>query len=240
MIATTYSDHVHRNPNPLMRFSHRARFEVALAMADPRPGDRLFDVGAGSSAFLAMARDRLGPAGGGGGGRSLAGLEVWEQHRGEAIACLGPDICIHEDWSTVPDAAFNKATCLETFEHVVDWPALFAHIRRILVPGGELIVSVPVEIGPVSIVKNAVRFATRGTHGNSGLANILRAALYAPATIHRPAEGGSIGSHVGFDHRRLPAAYARAGFAIAETRWSPLPLATHLVNSQLFHRLRVV
>ena len=230
----TYGDHVDRNPNPLMRFSHGARFEVALAMADPRPGDRIFDVGAGSGAFIAMARDRMR-----GRGEGLAGLEVWEQHRAEAVERLGPDVPIHTDWRTVPSAAFTKATCLETLEHVVDWPALFAQIRRILTPDGELIVSVPIEVGPVSLVKNIVRWATRGTHGNSGLANVLRAAFYAPSAIHRAADGGSIGSHVGFDHRRLPEAYARAGFAIVETRWSPLPLATHLVNSQLFHRLRV-
>ena len=52
---------------------------------------------------------------------------------------------------------FDAVVCMEVLEHVVDWNPVFALWDRLLVPGGELLISVPNETGPALAVKQAAR-----------------------------------------------------------------------------------
>lgn len=228
--SAVYGDHVERAPNILMRWSHGSRFRVALDMLAPRPGEWIADIGAGAGTFLAMVAARIGP-------ETLMGLEVWPDHFNEAVARLGPSIRLVSRFDDLPKAAFDKVTCLETLEHVVDVPALLHDIAGLLRPGGRLIVSVPIEVGPVSLVKNVVRAAQGGAHENATLAAVANAFFYRASAISRKGDGRSIGSHVGFDHRKLGDAFRSAGFTIDRRGYGPTPFRTHLVNSQVYYDL---
>jgi SAM-dependent methyltransferase len=52
---------------------------------------------------------------------------------------------------------YDAVFCMEVFEHVVDWEPELERIRKLLAPGGKLIVSVPVETGLPLVVKQIVR-----------------------------------------------------------------------------------
>jgi SAM-dependent methyltransferase len=55
------------------------------------------------------------------------------------------------------DGRYDAVVCMEVLEHVVDVDALLAQIERWLAPGGELLVSVPVETGLPLLVKQSAR-----------------------------------------------------------------------------------
>jgi SAM-dependent methyltransferase len=55
----------------------------------------------------------------------------------------GPDLVDDIARSTIPDASFSGIFCVSILEHVADCSAAVSHIRRILEPGGEVIIYVP-------------------------------------------------------------------------------------------------
>jgi SAM-dependent methyltransferase len=102
-----------------------------------RPGLRVLDLGCGGGEFTA----EIAAAGG-----EAIGAEVAEA--AVALACrLHPDL----DFRLVPidgalpfgDEAFELVWASEVIEHVADTGLWLAEIRRVLVPGGRLLVTTP-------------------------------------------------------------------------------------------------
>jgi SAM-dependent methyltransferase len=102
-----------------------------------RPGQRVLDLGCGGGEFTA----EIAAAGG-----EAIGAEVAET--AVALACrLHPDL----DFRLVPidgalpfgDGAFELVWASEVIEHVSDTGLWLAEIRRVLVPGGRLLVTTP-------------------------------------------------------------------------------------------------
>jgi len=54
-----------------------------------------------------------------------------------------PDLVDDITASTIPDASFDGIYCVSILEHVRDCPAAVGHLRRILKPGGEIVLYVP-------------------------------------------------------------------------------------------------
>ena len=118
-----------------VRLDHRVRLAVDLVAASRCR--RLLDLGAGdgfvtallgsaAGAALAVAVDVGAPS-------PLAGRE---RPVSRVTARLpGP--------LPFPDASFDVAVTLETIEHVLDPDGLLQEIRRVLVPGGTLVLSTP-------------------------------------------------------------------------------------------------
>ena len=117
-----------------VRLDHRVRVAVDLV---PAGGARLLDLGAGdgyvtarlgavAGATLAVAADVGAPA-------PLAGRD---RPVAQVTARLpGP--------LPFPDATFDVVVTLETIEHVLDPDALLEEARRVLGPGGPLVLSTP-------------------------------------------------------------------------------------------------
>lgn len=61
----------------------------------------------------------------------------------DVAADYAPDIVDDITRSTLPDAAFDGVFCISILEHVGDCQAAVGHIRRILAPGGEVMIYVP-------------------------------------------------------------------------------------------------
>lgn len=104
----------------------------------------------------------------------------------------------------------HLVTCLETLEHVGDYRSALEVIHHAIRPGGRLILSMPVEVGPVGLVKLLGRPLARRRPYGDFFASPGQWLSYAAAV----ATGGDIGRfrsparlawgpHLGFDHRAV-------------------------------------
>lgn len=114
---------------------HLARYAFACRLAR---GKRVLDVACGAgygSAELARVAEQV------------TGLDVSEEAVEAARAAYAaPNLrFLTAPAQSVPleDGAFDLIVAFEVIEHLADWPALLAEARRLLAPGGQLIVSTP-------------------------------------------------------------------------------------------------
>jgi ubiquinone/menaquinone biosynthesis C-methylase UbiE len=113
------------------RFAARRDF----LLAGVRPGERVLDVGCGEGAFSAA----LAAA-----GARPVGIEVAAEplrrarrrHPELELELVGTEV-------PFPAASFDVAWAGEVLEHVADGPGLLDELRRVLRPGGRLLVTTP-------------------------------------------------------------------------------------------------
>lgn len=131
------------HPNPLIRWLFWGRLDLAVRLADPRRGERIFEFGVGSGILLpthrvmasriACADLDLRPA------RALAG------RLGIAAEFVEPsDLDL---WTQSAARDFDLVYALDVLEHLDDSELRVAlrQLTRLLRPGGRLIVSGPTE-----------------------------------------------------------------------------------------------
>jgi SAM-dependent methyltransferase len=151
------------NKSRVIAWSHSSRFTTALRLID-QPDCSLLDYGCGDGTFLAMAADRVGK--GHGVDVNVGQVEDCASRLAELsnLTFSVPEGLADQDY----DGAFDVITCMETLEHVPDTvvDAVLTDLRRLCAPGGRVIISVPVEIGPSFIVKQTIR-ALAKRRGNS-------------------------------------------------------------------------
>jgi uncharacterized protein (DUF362 family)/SAM-dependent methyltransferase len=114
---------------PLERF-FLARRTAALARL-ARPGARVLDVGCGTGGFLDRARAK--------------GFLVEGQEPSAAGLARSRDrgLTVHESLEPLPAGRFDAVTLWHVLEHARDPVALLAEARRVLAPGGVVLVAVP-------------------------------------------------------------------------------------------------
>jgi 2-polyprenyl-3-methyl-5-hydroxy-6-metoxy-1,4-benzoquinol methylase len=223
----------------IIAWSHRARFHVGLRLIGASV-PKLLDYGCGDGTFLAMAADRIRM----GCGADLAADQV-EDCRQRLAGFTSLRFCtIGELADAAHDGAYDVVTCMETLEHctapVVDH--VLRDLARLVAPGGRVIISVPIEIGPTFVLKTIVRrlAAWRGLsdyryYESYTLRDSLRMILARRTTIvDRPVYGPADApwhSHYGFNWRTM-GARLRESFAVERTLFSPLGLLGGFFSSQ--------
>lgn len=120
----------------------RERWLKLIELLDPRPGDRVLDVGCGSGQALRFIAQRTGPAGRGIGVEygphatdRLSGLRD-----GGQSTRLDPVIA---DAQELPfaDETFDAVLCVNVLEAVPDRVGALLEMRRVLRPGGRVVVA---------------------------------------------------------------------------------------------------
>jgi SAM-dependent methyltransferase len=109
----------------------------ALLLREVRPGQRVLDLGCGAGRFVAALRDA---------GADPVGVELAEAALerarnnvpGADLRLVAPDGSLPLDHGEV-----DLVWCSEVLEHVPDTVALLTEVRRVLRPGGRLLVTVP-------------------------------------------------------------------------------------------------
>lgn len=100
----------------------------------PEPGDRLCDIGCGYGATAAdlLARHEV----------TITGLTLSAAQARIAGARSPAFQCLRRDWldNGLGDALFDRAYAIESSEHMVDKARFFTEARRVLRPGGRLVV----------------------------------------------------------------------------------------------------
>lgn len=134
-----YRQHYHGDSKPraksLLRDERGARERVALLAALLRKGDRVLDIGAGTGAFVAAAVKA---------GWKAKGIEPNQGFAEFARTHYG--VVIHAtilEQSPLADASFDLVTSSHVFEHLRAPDEAFAHVHRLLKPGGSFHIHVP-------------------------------------------------------------------------------------------------
>lgn len=229
------------NRNRVLAWSHQSRFEKSLSLIGHNT-KKLLDYGCGDGTFLALASDRIDE----GHGVDVDANQI-EDCRTRLDSVGNLRFFVNGDLSgTEHDGAFDVVTCMETLEHCTEpvVEEVLADLSRLCAPGGRVIISVPVEIGPSFLVKQTVRAIARrqGTssydvHETYGLRDAVKMLFAGRHTsIERtifeapPLVGHS---HYGFNWRRLRER-VRQHLTVDSTIFTPLGFLGGWVSSQAY------
>ncbi|HEY7831561.1 MAG TPA: class I SAM-dependent methyltransferase [Solirubrobacteraceae bacterium] len=144
MPSSEYHEHLWQTiPAGLEPEDYSARLKFLLARV--HAGERVLDVGCAEGRFTAALADA---------GARVVGIEVAEEPLRRARS-RRPDLDLRVvppqgDWG-LEDASFDAVWAGETIEHVTDTAGWLSEVRRVLRPGGLLLLSTPAH-GPLTLL----------------------------------------------------------------------------------------
>jgi 2-polyprenyl-3-methyl-5-hydroxy-6-metoxy-1,4-benzoquinol methylase len=235
------------SPSALVRWSHGSRFRVARRLVMPYAGRRLLDYGCGDGTFLALVADLFPDA---------VGADIDPQQIADCAARFGGaprTTFLTMDRLADPSqqSRYDVVVCMEVLEHCPDdvQPAALDAIGRLVAPGGVILISVPVEIGPPVLAKQCARalvaigglreYATRERYRPGEIVRMVlaRAETRFPRQEYPGTgpEGRAIRftGHKGFNWRAL-GHLLEDRFLIGRRLFSPLPIMGPWLNSQVW------
>lgn len=232
------------NPISLIRWSHRARFQRALELIQPCNGLELLDFGCGDGTFLAML------LGGGAAPASALGAELHQatldDNRRRFAHVPSLDFILQSELDTpAHHGRYDVLTCMEVLEHVTDTMEYLMLFHRLLKPGGRLLISVPVEIGPAVVIKQSARQVagwlragdypgvTPYTWGELISSVFAGARQHVVRPINRDADGFESHCHKGFNWKALKNSM-ESSFSVRKIGASPLAWLPPGCNSQVW------
>ena len=227
----------------LVRWSHGSRFRLARELVAPLAGRRLLDYGCGDGTFLALVQDLFPQA---------LGVDVANDQLADcAVRFAGAPGITFLPTNRLGDPRYRDryevVVCMEVLEHCPDdvQVTVLDQIAGVTAPGGTVVISTPIEIGPTLVAKQGARalVALGGlreyeTRERYHAGEFLRMVLAGPDTAIRRDEyegdGGSrFTGHKGFNWRRLQRTIERR-FEVERRLFSPLPLLGAWLNSQVW------
>ncbi len=233
----------------LIAWSHQSRFKRGVKLAARFAGKKLLDYGSGDGTFLAMLmQSPQAPA-------LAIGAEIDQRQVDECNKRLAGDQkklrFIHGSELAKPEhqGAYDALVCMEVLEHVVPLDAMLDDFAKWVKPGGELLISVPVETGIPLLVKQSARCVAgwRGLGDYPGMNPYtwgqLMTSVFAGAEqhierpIHRDPDGFSSHDHKGFNWMRLRKKLSER-FELLETTASPISWLSPHLGSQAWFVLR--
>jgi arsenite methyltransferase len=115
-----------------------AQRRTILDVVDPRPGEKALDIGSGPALLAAQIAERIRPSG------SVHGLDPSQsmlalsaERAATAGVTLAAGVATELPYA---DSVFDIVTATQVYEYVPDMPAALAEARRVLRPGGRLLV----------------------------------------------------------------------------------------------------
>ena len=152
-----------------------------VAEAAPGAGERVLDVACGTGVVTWLAAEQVGPGG------TVAALDVNPAMLAVArsIPSTGAAIRWYETSAEsipLPDAAFDVVFCQLGLQFVSDKGAALREMRRVLAPGGRVLVSTPQPNAFFDVLDDAV---TRHVGSEAGAFVRMVFSLHDPAAIAR-------------------------------------------------------
>jgi ubiquinone/menaquinone biosynthesis C-methylase UbiE len=140
---------LYRSGNPTRRWLHciRRDWTIAALGRHARPGGRALEVGPGCGVYLPVLAGLAGRV-------AAADIEAaYLQHAARLCPTLPnlelvrDDICA----TALPEKSFDLVLCTEVVEHILDSAAALRGMRRLLKPGGMLVLSTPQRYSPLEL-----------------------------------------------------------------------------------------
>jgi len=228
----SYRELTTHNRSFIKRFTHGKRFKLAKSFANCTEQDLVLDYGTGNGELFLALKSTL----------------LRKKYAYEPISHMHQELTKHLADNKIADvkcllnldnvdSLFTKIFCLEVLEHF-NAEQQKDHLRKmlsLLEAHGELIISVPIEVGFAAFVKNSLRILIGQRPENLNFKTLFKVLISAP--IERK-QGEYIFSHIGFNHRRLEEVFEGLNLKIIKKRYAPIPLFGGLVNSQVLYKLK--
>lgn len=129
------------NANPVILYEQELRAKTVLELLKVKPGERVLDIGCGNARDIASISQS---------GGQVVGVDISEgmvEAARREINCIGiRDVILQVGDATCldfPDDFFDKILCSEVIEHIPDVSRALREMRRVLRPGGSLVLSTP-------------------------------------------------------------------------------------------------
>ncbi len=241
--SLSYAERTHHSPYRIVRYAHRRRFELLISEALATRPSTMLDYGAGDAEMLlTMLKDpRCDP--------SMTAIafephvEGYNEHMSHRDDSEPTErITLAEKLEEVPDQSCDVISCGGVLEHLTisERYRCYDFARRVLRPGGHLIVDVPIELGPAILIKNVGRRVLKGDEREYTMRETLSAAfgltVFDPHRYDPSAGNEFIVSHKGFDHRLLKKELAGQGFDVIKSVHSPVTwLPAALANQEVIY-----
>jgi|ERR1019366_2887607 SAM-dependent methyltransferase len=220
------------SPSRIVRWSHGRRFELARGLVKSLGGRSLIDYGCGDGMFVKRVH------------------ELVDQ-------CVASDV-VPCDLSHIRGVPFVRVDelderhahrydlvfCMEVLEHCVaeGVEAVLDDLRRLVAPGGAVVISVPIETGPTLLGKQTVRRVLGARKVGDyqwteryGLLQLMKMVFARENTaIPRPVHSdGRLKwhTHFGFNWRALARSIERR-FVVEDLRFTPLGWTREFASSQ--------
>jgi len=227
-----YKNHTVFSNSFIKRFSHQGRFKKALSLiGSSEEKQSILDFGTGDGYFIDLLNQEKHNL-------NIYGYEPVE-YMFNQIEVSNTNINLIKNLEEVSNKTFDFITCLEVLEHFdkKDQHKLIQEIKDKLKPNGKIIISVPIEVGFSSLLKNITRVILRHLEKDTSFKNIFRAFFALP--IKRSKTDMYISSHIGFNYKKLEEVFAQENLIIKKRDYSPLKLFKAYINSQVFYVLQL-
>lgn len=127
--------------SPVISYEQELRAQTVLGLLAVQSGERVLDIGCGNARDIARIAERGGEVAG---VDISAGMVAAAKQELECMGMGGITLQVGDATSLdFPDASFDKVLCSEVIEHIPDAPQALREMRRVLRPGGSLVLSTP-------------------------------------------------------------------------------------------------
>lgn len=220
-----YAQHTYNSSNPLARFAHRQRFKHSLAAIPVKHGASVLDFGCGDGKLLNSLKEQSPDL-----ELKLVGYEPFMESVTNNL------IMIYKSLDKIKSLGkFDVICCFEVLEHFNTKNQLdfLKTMASMLTEGGVMVISVPIETGFPSVVKNLRRVLLHNLDLYSAK-NIFKSAFSIAVPECR--EGNGYLSHMGFNHKDFENLLKKR-FIIGKKMFSPFKGLGVQFNSQVFYHL---
>jgi SAM-dependent methyltransferase len=141
---------LYRSSNPTRRWLHCSRRDWIINAIEntPCPGNQAaLEVGPGSGVYLPTLARLF---------EKVVAVDIEEAYLSHlsSVTAMFPNLSVRVDditESELPDQAFDLVLCTEVVEHIPDSQPAIREMRRILKPGGVLVLSTPQRYSPLEL-----------------------------------------------------------------------------------------
>jgi SAM-dependent methyltransferase len=141
---------LYRSSNPTRRWLHCSRRDWIINAIEntPRPGNQAaLEVGPASGVYLPTLARLF---------EKVVAVDIEEAYLSHvsSVTAMFPNLSVRVDditESELPDQAFDLVLCTEVVEHIPDSQPAIREMRRILKPGGVLVLSTPQRYSPLEL-----------------------------------------------------------------------------------------